>query len=162
MVVEAAPEQDLAIRVAELEQENKDLRDQMLRAIADAQNTLKRFRLQSESDRRFAQEGLVRDLVPVLDNFDRTLAALEKGASPEAVADGVRAVEKQLRKAVESHGVRRIEPKGELFDPVVHEAVITHVTDEHPDDTVLDVLEAGYVLHDRVIRPSRVRVSKRP
>ena len=145
-----------------LEKENADLKDQKLRAMAEAQNTLRRFRTEAENQRKFAHEGLVRELIPVLDNFDRTLAAIEKGASLEGVIDGVKAIEKQLKKAVESQGVQRIEPHGQMFDPEIHEAVVTHATDEHPEDTILDVIEAGYVLHDRVIRPSRVRVAKKP
>lgn len=155
------PSAELQARIAELEQEVAQLKDEKLRALAESQNMIRRFRQDTENQRRFAHEGLVRDLIPVMDNFDRTLAALAKGASAEAVAEGVRAIEKQLRKAVEAHGVKRIHPAGEAFDPERHEAVVTHATDEHPEDTVLDVLEAGYVLHDRVIRPSRVRVSKK-
>jgi len=161
-VAQPDPSLELRARIAELEHEVVQLKDEKLRAMAEAQTMLRRFRQDAENQRKFAHEGLVRDLIPVLDNFDRTLAALAKGASAEAVADGVKAVEKQLRKAVESHGVQRIHPHGEVFDPEKHEAVVTHETDEHPDDTVLDVLEAGYLLHDRVIRPSRVRVSKKP
>lgn len=130
--------------------------------MAESQNMIRRFRQDAENQRRFAHEGLVRDLIPVMDNFDRTLAAVANGASLDAVADGVKAIEKQLGKAVENHGVQKLHPAGESFDPERHEAVVTHATDEHPEDTVLDVLEAGYVLHDRVIRPSRVRVSKKP
>ena len=152
----------LLARIGELEHENLELKDQKLRAMAESQNTLRRFRAEAENQRKFAHEGIVRDLIPVLDNFDRTLAAIEKAATIEALTEGVKAIEKQLKKVIESHGVQRIDPQGEMFDPVMHEAVVTHASEEHPEDTILDVIEAGYVLHDRVIRPSRVRVSKKP
>lgn len=151
-----------AARIAELEAEVAGLRDQALRSVAEAQNVQKRARMQMDQERKFATEGLLRDLIPILDNFDRSLAAVEKGASLESVVGGLRTVDKQLRSVLERAGLKRVGSVGMAFDPAHHEAIVTHETEDHPEDTVLDEIEAGYVLHERVLRPARVRVSKRP
>ncbi len=137
-------------------------KDQLLRTMAETQNVQRRMRQQAEQDRKFGGEALVRDLIPILDNFDRTLTAANSGASSEALLDGIRVVERQLHKALENHKVARIPAVGKQFDPVLHEALVTIDSHEHPDEMILDELEPGYIMHDRVIRPSRVRVAKRP
>lgn len=104
-------------------------------------------------------ESLVKELIPVLDNFERSIAAARRGSSTEAIIDGVTAVEKSLRRALEQYGLKRIESVGNPFDPEIHEAIATVETADYPADTVTDELEAGYVLAERVVRPARVRVS---
>lgn len=149
-------------KIAELESERDSLKDAMLRAMAEAQTIRRRMQEQMANERKYASEGLVVNLLPVLDNFERTLAALEKGANPEKIAEGVASIHKQMMKALEDAHVHRIKAVGHSFDPAEHEALVTVETDEHPEDTVTDELEAGYRLYDRVIRPARVRVSKKP
>lgn len=148
--------------IAALQMELESQKDQMLRAMAEAQTIQRRLRTQMEQDRKYAAEPLARELVVALDNFTRSIKAAEAGASAEAILDGVRSIESQIRKALESVGVKKIESVGQVFNPEVHEAIVTHETDEHPDETVLDEIEAGYIIHDRVLRPARVRVSKQP
>lgn len=148
--------------IAKMKDENDSLKDAMVRAMAEAQNIRRRVQEQMQSERKYAGENLVRDLIPVLDNFARTLQAIEKGASPEKIVDGISKVEGQMLKALESNNVVRIKSVGEPFNPEHHEALATLETDEHPEDTVVDEIEAGYMLHDRVVRPARVRVSKKP
>lgn len=148
--------------IAKLKEENDGLKDAMMRTMAEAQNIRRRTQEQMAAERKYGAENLVRELLPVLDNFARTLQAVEKGASLESLTDGVASIEKQMMKALESAGVMKIESAGQPFDPEIHEALVTHETDEHPDETVLDEIEAGYKLHDRIIRPARVRVSKKP
>lgn len=148
--------------IAKLKDENDSLKDAMMRAMAEAQNIRRRTQEQMANDRKYATEGLVRELIPVLDNFGRTLAAVSSGASAEKIAEGVAQIEKQMLKALESANVVRIESVGQPFDPEKHEALVTVETDEYPDETVVDELEAGYMIHDRVVRPARVRVSKKP
>ena len=110
--------------------------------------------------RQYATESLVADLLPVLDNFDRSLASLESGASSESVLEGIKMVDRQLRSVLESQNLKKLYPEGEVFDPEQHEAIAVTPSEEHADDTVLHVLEAGYKLGDRVIRPAKVRVVK--
>jgi len=148
--------------IAALQMELESQKDQMLRAMAEAQTIQRRLRTQMEQDRKYAAEPLARELVVALDNFTRSIKAAEAGASAEAILDGVRSIESQIRKALESVGVKKVESVGQVFNPEVHEAIVTHETDEHPDETVLDEIEAGYIIHDRVLRPARVRVSKQP
>ncbi len=148
--------------IAALQMELELQKDQMLRAMAEAQTIQRRLRTQMEQDRKYAAEPLARELVVALDNFTRSIKAAEAGASAEAILDGVRSIESQIRKALESVGVKKVESVGQVFNPEVHEAIVTHETDEHPDETVVDEIEAGYVIHDRVLRPARVRVSKQP
>ena len=162
-MTEAPPELDERDQmISILKEEVTRVKDDMLRQLAEAQNIQRRLRAQMEQDRKFAVEGLVRDLVPVLDNFERSLAAAEQGASPEAVIDGIRAMQKSLQRALEPAGLVRVESVGKPFDPEVHEALATVETTEIEPDIVTDEIEPGYVLADRVIRPARVRVSKAP
>jgi len=130
--------------------------------MADMQNMRKRFQQEAQQTRQFATEDLVRDLLPVLDNFERAILAAEQGASTESVVEGVRAVDRQLRSALERRNVVRIAAHGEAFDPDLHEAIATDESGEHPEGTVTGEIEPGYRMADKVIRPARVRVSKKP
>ena len=160
MVEEQADPKDALIQ--QLTTERDQLKDQLLRVMAEAQNVQRRLRQSMEEDRKFAAKPLVERLLPVLDSFERSLDAAEKGASFESLLDGVRVVDKQLRQALEAANVKRIESIGKTYDPEVHEALLSHETDEHPEDTVTDEIESGYTMHGRVVRPAKVRVSKKP
>ncbi len=135
--------------------------DQMLRTMADFQNFKKRVQVESEQLRSFATERLVTQLLPVLDNFERTIAAFEAGATIDSVVGGIKAVDRQIRSVLEAHNVARIPSHGEPFNPDVHEAIATEISEEHPEGTVLNEIEAGYKMADKVIRPARVKVSKK-
>ena len=136
--------------------------DHLMRAVAEMQNIQKRMRTQAENDRKYAVENLALSLLPVLDSFEHTFAACMNGASSEAIADGVKVTDKQLRKVLEGVGVSRIVSLGAPFDPNHHEALATVDNEELDDETVVDEIEPGYLMHDRVIRPAKVRVSKKP
>src|SRR5690606_17766912 len=103
--------------------ERDQLKDQMLRTMADFQNFRKRSMQDLENLRQFASEKVITLLLPVLDNFERTLASIENGASVESVSEGVRAIEKQLRHVLDTQQVKRIPALGQKFDPELHEAV---------------------------------------
>lgn len=148
--------------IAALTLERDGLKDQLLRTMAEAQNVQRRLRQSMEEDRKFAARPLVERLLPVLDSFERSLEAAQKGASFEALLDGVKVVDKQLRQALEAVHVERIASVGKPYDAEVHEALLSHVSEDHPEDTVTDEIESGYTMHGRVIRPAKVRVSKRP
>lgn len=164
--VEAADQDAEANIVALLEslaavtRERDEARDGMVRAMAELQNVRRRSNEQLEQTRKVATEGLVVRLLPVLDNFERSLRALESGANVEAVSDGVKGIEKQFRGALESVRVERIVAVGEPFDPERHEAIGVVETDQLPTDTVYDEVEPGYLMAGVVIRPARVRVAK--
>ncbi|MBX7134624.1 MAG: nucleotide exchange factor GrpE [Fimbriimonadaceae bacterium] len=148
--------------IAELERERDELKDQLMRSLADLQNLRKRFQAEREDIRRYATENLARDLLPVLDNFERTLAAVQSGATLESLSEGVKLVDRQLRTALESVRLTRIHAVGMPFDPERHEAIATvPATDDVVDNTVVDEVEAGYQMAERVIRPARVRVARK-
>lgn len=160
-----APETETSVlrqEVERLNQENKQLEEQVLRTMAEFQNFRRRKEQESLQLRQFATEKLVTSLLPVMDNFERTLAALESGAPLESLIEGIRAVDRQFRSILESQNVRRIDSHGQPFDPDFHEAIAAEESEEHPENTVLSELEAGYRMADKVIRPARVRVSKKP
>jgi molecular chaperone GrpE len=152
----------LTEKVQSLADENAQLKDQLMRTMADLQNFRKRSALDRIALQQFAAEQLVLELLPVLDNFERTLAAVDSGASPEAVIEGVRATDRQLRNALEAKNLTRIESEGTQFDPDLHHALATFETDEVEEGTVTHEIEAGYRLADKVIRPAKVRVAKKP
>ncbi len=149
-------------QVSKLQDEVTKLRDQMVRSMAEAQNIQRRMREQHAEALKYAAQPLVTSLLPVLDNLERSLASLEMGASPEKVLEGVRAIDRQLRQVLASLNVERIAAVGQEFDPEVHEALTTTMSEEHQENTVLAEIEPGYRMHGRVIRPARVQVSKKP
>lgn len=156
-------EQDMAALVADLQKvtlERDELQAQVLRAMADFQNFRRRTQAEASQIRQFAAESLLTDLLPVLDNFERTLEHLGDGATLESVSEGIQAVNKQLRSVLESQKLQRIESVGQPFDPELHEAIGTEPVGEFDDGIVSLEVQAGYRLGDRVIRPARVKVAK--
>jgi molecular chaperone GrpE len=153
---EAASEE--LIRILQFEKEQ--LQDQLLRAMADLQNFRKRAQQEKIQTQQFATEALVMDLLPILDNFERTLAALEQGASMDALKEGVVMVDRQLRSVLESRQVKRIEARGKEFDPEMHEAIGSESAPGLPEGSVASEVEAGYKMGEKIIRPARVRVAK--
>lgn len=150
---------ELRERIHELERQLHEARDGMLRAIADLQNYRKRAMQEANLARQSATVAIAEKILPALDNFERTLSAAEAGASKEAVIEGIKLVEKQLRVVLDQHDVRPIDAVGKPFDPNFHEAVVSEES-EHPEGTVTHELERGYAIGSRVIRPTKAKVSK--
>lgn len=148
--------------IVQLVAERESMKDEMIRALAEAQNIQRRLREQHAEAMKFAAEPLVQEILPVIDNFDRTMAAFENGASAEQLLKGVKQVEKQLLRALSKVKVERIDAVGTKFDPELHEALATVESDVHEEETVTSEIDAGYKMHGRVIRPSRVQVTKKP
>lgn len=142
--------------------ERDDLKSQLLRAFADMQNLRKRTQHEKEELRKHAAEHLVRDLLAILDNFERTLAAIENGADVNAVVEGIKLVDRELRNVLHKVHVKRLTALGEAFDPAHHEAIDIVESADHPEGTVIEELKPGYKMADRVIRPALVRVTKKP
>ena len=149
-------------KIKALTAERDHARDQLLRAMADLQTFRRRAQADREDARKYGVQDLAETLLPVLDNFERTVKALAVGADVEAIMQGVGMIEKQLRTALESAKIQRVNSVGEVFDPELHEALGSVVTDEYEPNVVVEELEPGYRLHDRVIRPARVRVAQKP
>ena len=151
-------EERLAEAQARLEEMRDQHRDAMLRALADAENARKRFQAEAASGQKFALERLAEQLLPVADSLE---AALDNaGASPEALRDGVQLTLKQLSAAFHKVHVTPIAPvPGERFDPHRHQAMAAVEADSEPN-TIVAVMQKGYLLHDRVLLPALVTVSK--
>ncbi len=136
-------------------------RNLYLRTLADFQN-FKRRAIQEKHDfQRGATQDLARDLLPVLDNLERTLAAAEAGAPLEGLTQGVQAVERQLRLVLDQRAVKRIEARGKPFDPDLHEALGQDVREDLDEGIVTFEIEPGYRMGEKVLRPARVRVASR-
>lgn len=140
--------------------ERDKFRDAALRARADFENYQKRVARDLESERKFAAQPLIVDLLPIIDNLQRALDSA--GADGGSIVAGVQLVQKSLLAALEKHGIKPIIPGDEPFDPNQHEAVMQQPVANKPPMTVVQTVRSGYRLHDRVIRPAQVIVSSAP
>lgn len=147
----AAPATDDSLR-----SENQQLKDRYLRTLADFENFRKRNEREKADFFRHALGAVLRDMLPVLDNFDR---ALDHAAEGDEFHKGVLLIYKQLFDVLQKHGLKAIDETGVHFDPNVHEAVIREEDDSVPSHTVTAVLQKGYFLHDRLLRPAMVKVA---
>jgi len=145
-----------------LQAERDALHDQRLRAQAELENFRKRARKENEQTRLYGHLTVVRDLLPGLDNLRRTLSAAEESHNVDQLIEGVRMVLKQFEDMLARHAVVPIEAMGQPFDPNRHEAVQQLPSADQPPMTVLQEIERGYMLHDRVVRPGKVIVSSSP
>lgn len=138
-----------------------DCKDQMLRKQADLENFRKRLIREKESCARFSNEGLISDLLAPLDNFERAIQASEASRDFDSIHDGVVMVNDQLHSLLEKNwGLKKIVCEGEEFDPSLHEAYMMEQSEDFDKEVVLQELATGYTLHDRVIRPAKVKVGK--
>jgi molecular chaperone GrpE len=154
-----------AVDVGTLLKENASLRDRLLRALADAENTRRQASRTAADTRRFAIADFARELLIVVDNLQRTIDAADSQApltaENAALVEGVKATLRVLLRTLEHFGIRRISALGKRFDPNLHEAVMAADDSAQPPGTVVQVMEQGYTIHDRLLRAARVVVSKR-
>jgi molecular chaperone GrpE len=136
--------------------------DLYLRAQAELQNYRRRAQKEAEEQRQYQALPVARDLLPALDNLHRALAAAETSGSVKDLVNGVKLVAKQIEAALGRHDVVPIESAGKPFDPNLHQAIQQVQTDEHPPMTVVQEVERGFTLKDRVVRPATVIVSAPP
>ena len=139
----------------------KDYWDQILRLRAEFENTKKRLDRDKLDAIRYANEALLAEILPVVDNFDRAMASLSEGHDPEKVKQGLKIAQDELHKILEEHGVEVVKSVGQDFDPKFHEAVAVLETSEMEDGKVVDEIQRGYLLNGRLIRPSWVRIAKK-
>jgi molecular chaperone GrpE len=137
-----------------------EFRDRYLRTLADFENFRKRSEREKSDFQRYALVGLVRDLLPVLDNFDRGLTHAEEGDEfHDEFYKGMALIYKQLFDVLQRYGLKTITESGVRFDPNIHEAVVREEDPSVPSHTVVAVLQKGYFLHDRLLRPAMVKVA---
>lgn len=141
-----------------LKEENAKLKDQLMRALAEVDNMRKRTEREVDDANKYAITSFARELIAVLENLHRAESALPEGEQRE----GVTLTRKELEKAFDKHGIKRMDPAGQKFDHNFHQAV-AQVEDANAEaGTILQVLQAGYVIRDRLLRPAIVTVSKGP
>jgi len=149
----------LAARVEELEQSVAESKDQALRAAAEAQNVRRRAEQEAEKARKFALEKFVKELLPVVDSLEKALEAMQDGAS-EAHREGVSMTLKMQQDVLGKFGVEVVEPAGEPFDPQYHEAMAMVPNPDLEPNSVMEVVQKGYLLNGRLVRPAMVVVSQ--
>ncbi|MFD2759469.1 nucleotide exchange factor GrpE [Lentibacillus juripiscarius] len=140
-------------------QEKEEMHQRVLRIQAEFDNYKKRTQKEKEADRKYKAEDIVKELLPVMDNFERALQ-VEVTDETKNFAEGITMVYRQLKDALANHGVEEIETVGKPFDPTIHHAVMQEEDEEAEPETVIEELQKGYYLKDRVIRPAMVKVNK--
>ena len=143
----------------------KEMHNKAILAAADYDNAAKRAQREMQETRKFASVGLARDLLPVVDNLRRALSTVPPEAAEEseqlkALVTGVEMIERELLAVFERHNIEVITPLDDPFDPHLHEAMFEAPDAERPDGTIAQVLQPGYRLHDRLLRPAQVVVAK--
>lgn len=163
----AAPKTDAGgeDRAAALETELARMRDHMLRALADAENTRKRALKDREDAGKYAITSFARDLLDFTDNFRRALGAIPADLKTVderlgSVISGIEAMEKEMLRVLEKHGIKKIEPLDQPFDANFHEVMFEAPGTGKPAGTIVQVIEPGYVIRERLLRPARVGVAK--
>ncbi len=149
-------------RLQAMERELEEQRNLYLRTLADFQNYRRRQQDEMERGRLRLLEALMEELLPILDNFERALQAAEATRELEPLLEGVRLTERQIKALLARYDIHPIEAVGQPFDPNLHEAIQRIETDEYEDGIIIDEVERGYRIGERVLRPSRVIVARRP
>lgn len=168
----AVPETDpltLALQAIDaMRAENAEIKDRMLRTLADMENLRKRAEREKAEATLYAATNFARELLSVADNFSRALAAItpEQRAAADEVSSnllaGIEVTERELLNVFERHGIRRIDAVGQKFDPHMHQAMFEVPTADQPPGTVVQVMQNGYAIGNRCLRPALVGVSKAP
>lgn len=166
---ETAPNKDAGAEVAgdldALLAENADMRDKLLRTMADMENLRRRTEREKDDTSRYAISNFARDVLTIGDNLRRVIEhvpaeAATKDPALKSFLEGVELTERELLKMLEKHGVTRLDPLGERFDPNQQQAMYEVPTTDVPEGTVVQVMQAGYTIGDRVLRPALVAVAK--
>lgn len=140
------------------------LKEQMLRQLAEAQNINRRLQKEVDDTRKYAVSNFAKEMLVIADNFRRALEAVpEQAAQNDAFKNlmvGIEATERQLLSAMDRFGVKAMNPLGQIFDPHYHRVMLEVENLEHPPGTVLQILQPGYMIHDRLLREAMVSVAK--
>jgi molecular chaperone GrpE len=151
-------------RIAELEADLAEQKDRLLRALAETENVRRRAQREREDASKYAVAGFAKDLLSAADNLRRALDSLPESEARDdrtrSLLAGVAATERELLGIFERYGIKRIDPKGERFDHNFHQAIFEAERPDQPTGTIIEVLQPGYVLHDRLLRPAMVGVAR--
>ena len=164
--VETSPEAAAETAMALLAKDAADMKDRLLRTLAEMENLRRRTEREIADTRTYAVTAFARDILAVADNMDRALKALDAeirekaDAGVKALLDGVELTERELVKVMEKHGITRIEPQGQKFDPNLHQAMFEIPDPSVPAGTVVQIVQPGYTIGSRVLRPAMVAIAK--
>jgi len=147
--------------IQELKDQIASEKDRVLRLSAEFENYKKRTQRETSDFRKFANESVFRQFLSVVDNLERAINSAQEGSEISGLFEGVKLTHKEIVKLFETFNLKPVEAANKPFDPNFHQAVTQEETDEFPENTVTKVLQKGYLLHDRLIRPAMVVVSKR-
>lgn len=152
-------------QLEELRAENADLKDRLLRTVAEMENVRRRTERDKQDTVKYAVSNFARDVLTIADNIQRAIAhvpedAAGKDSALKSFLEGVQMTERELMNVMERHGIARLDPKGEKFDPNMHQAMFEVPNPDVPEGTVIEVVQPGYVIADRVLRPAMVGVAK--
>ncbi len=157
----ADPLEDLAEKLKSKEQEARENYDRLLRVSAEVENYKKRASREMDEFRKFSNQSLIKEMLSVVDNLELAMKSTNGHKTiDKGLLDGLEMTHKKILKVFEKFNVKPISAKGQPFDPTFHEAVMQEETDEYPDNTVINELQKGYLIHDRLLRPSMVVVAK--
>ncbi len=151
---------DQVATIENLKKELADAKDRAMRAHAELENYRKRATRELQDSLRYANMDVFRDLLPVFDNVRRAIESAENAPNAAGLLEGVKMVSQQLADALTKHHCLKIEAMHASFDPNLHQAILQQPNDEHPANTIIMVTQDGFQLHDRVVRPAQVIVSK--
>ena len=155
------PLKEMEEKLESMEQEAKENYDRLLRTSAEFENYQKRAAREMNDFRKFANESFVKAMLPVVDNLDRAIESSNNDKHADtSVLEGVKMTLKEILKVFEQYNVKPFESLGKTFDPSLHQAVMQEETEEHPENSVVQELQKGYMMHDRLLRPAMVVVSK--
>jgi molecular chaperone GrpE len=154
------PLKEMETKIKSLEEEAKETYDRFLRVSAEFENYKKRSAREMSEFKKFANESLIKELLLVVDNMERaTNSSKDEGNSNNGLVEGLDMTLKELLKIFEKFSVKQVESLGKPFDPNFHQAVMQEETDEHPHNTVINELQKGYIINERLLRPATVVVS---
>lgn len=151
----------LEVKLNNKEKDLQELNDMFLRLKADFTNYKRRMEKEKEAIYGFAAEGLVTPLLQILDNFERALTSVSNNEKDSSLFQGVEMIYNQFFDALKKSGLEEIKALNEKFDPNFHHGVAQEQSDDHDEDTVVEVFQKGYMLKEKVIRPSMVKISKK-
>jgi len=161
--ISLSPEEQMVLELEQLRADYDELKNQYLRKQADFENFRKRMFREKEEAIKYANSNLLLDLVSIIDDFERAIKSSDESKDFDTFHSGIELIEKQFTSMLDKkYGLKRFDSTGEKFDPEKHEAMMTEESDEFDEETVLEDFQKGYMLHDRVLRHSKVKVSKVP
>ncbi len=154
------PLKEMETKITSLEEEAKETYDRFLRVSAEFENYKKRSAREMSDFKKFANESLTKELLLIVDSMERAInSSKDEGTSNNGLVEGINITLKELLKILKKFGVKQVESLGKPFDPNFHQAVMQEKTDEHPNNTVINELQKGYIINERLLRPAMVAVS---